>query len=113
MSDQKCPVHKDERRYCTPRPGFFEILKDPECKGNIQCFVAAFVLVIGGLCTFLYGIAYLSTTEKVSADIHGAKHLEGRIEKLEILAWEIAARTEKNKADFMLHSHRYSDGKIK
>ena len=50
--------------------------ESPIEKQDYKCFVGAFVLVIGSICAMLFGFAWLSTAEKVSADIYGAKHLE-------------------------------------
>ena len=53
-----------------------QILKDPECKGNIQCTMWAVVFVFGWLCVLVYGCVWMSTAEKISADVYGAKNLQ-------------------------------------
>ena len=78
------------------------ILKDPECKGNIQSAMWAVVVTLGMPCLMLFGFAWLSTAEKISADIYGARHLESRITVL-----------ENRPVLLMEHTHRYSDGKIR
>jgi len=57
--------------------------EEQERQETIKCAIWAFVIVVSGLSFFTYGIAWLSTAEKISADIYGAKHLEGRIMALE------------------------------
>ena len=64
---------------------------------TIKCGIVAACVVLGGLCLLIYGFAWLSSTEKVSAKIYGAKHLEDRIELLE--------------SEYREHTHRYSTGK--
>ncbi len=39
------------------------ILRDPECRGNIICFMAAFVLVFWSLAFFVYAMARFSATD--------------------------------------------------
>lgn len=36
-----------------------EILRDPQCKGNIQCFILAVSLVALYICLLIYGLAWL------------------------------------------------------
>ena len=60
-----------------------QILKDPECRGNIQCAMWGIVITTAMLCVPIYGIAWMSTAEKISADVYGARRLENRIEVLE------------------------------
>ena len=43
----------------------------------------AVVFVFAWFCLMFYGIAYLSTAEKISADVYGAKYLKNRIKTLE------------------------------
>ena len=90
-----------------------QILKDPECRGNIQCAMWGIVITTAMLCVPIYGIAWMSTAEKISADVYGAKHLENRIETLENFQNQMMVRIEKNHIEFEVHTHRYSDGHIK
>ncbi|KKU46089.1 MAG: hypothetical protein UX65_C0010G0020 [Parcubacteria group bacterium GW2011_GWB1_46_8] len=57
--------------------------ESPIEKQDYKCFVGAFVLVIGSICAMLFGFAWLSTAERISADVFWAAHLEGRITALE------------------------------
>ena len=57
--------------------------ESPIEKQDYKCFVGAFVLVIGSICAMLFGLAWLSTAEKISADVYRARRLENRIEVLE------------------------------
>ena len=57
--------------------------ESPIEKQDYKCFVGAFVLVIGSICAMLFGLAWLSTAEKISADVYGARRLESRITALE------------------------------
>ena len=93
------------------RMSLHAILRDPECKGNIQCAMWAVVVTLGMLCLMLFGIAWMSTAEKINADVYGAKNSEnktsiGREGQLEdrIIILE---------NQLMGHVHRYFDGKIK
>lgn len=65
-------------------------------QSTIKCFIAAFVIVIGGLCLLVYGLALFQheniTTERIGM-------VEKRIESLSV--------------KYENHIHRYSDGKIK
>ena len=50
---------------------------------TMKCAMLAVAVVVGALSLLIYGMAWLSSAEKVSAEIYGAKHLEGRIKWLE------------------------------
>ena len=50
---------------------------------TVVSWIWAFVLVVGAICAMLFGCAWFSTAETISADVYGAKHLEGRITALE------------------------------
>ena len=60
-----------------------QILKDPECRGNIHCVLGGIIITTAMICVPIYGIAWMSTAEKISADVYGARHLENRITALE------------------------------
>ena len=79
-----------------------KILRDPECKSNIQCSLLAFVFVIGGLCLLIYGLTWMSSVDKTNTEFYGAKHLENRITIL-----------ENNITILENHTHQYYNGKIK
>ena len=64
---------------------------------TMKCAMLAVAVVVGALSLLIYGMAQLSSTEKVSAEIYGAKHLEGRIKALEV--------------EYKKHRHVYSTGK--
>jgi len=49
-------------------------------KQDYKSFIVAFVIVISSICAMLFGFAWLSTTEKISADVYGAKNLRLRLE---------------------------------
>jgi len=66
----------------------------------------AVVVTLGMLCFMLFGFAWMSTAEKISADVYRAKYLEGRIKALE-------SKTPTLENHSMEHVHRYFDGKIK
>lgn len=82
------------------------ILKDPECKGNIQCLIWGICTVFIWLSVMLYGLAWLSTVEKENTAFYGAKHLENRIDALEAKEHIIVCEIEK----FRNHKHNYSTG---
>ena len=75
------------------------ITEEQERQETSNCFIAAVIVVSGMLSILIYGMAWVSSAEKVSAEIYGAKHLENRIELLE--------------NEYREHTHRYHDGKIK
>ena len=66
---------------------------------TMKCAMLAGVVVVGALSLLIYGMAQLSSAEKVSADVYGAKHLEGRIMALEV--------------EYKEHRHVYATGKPK
>ena len=72
---------------------YISITEEKARQDTIQGIIFAVIVVFGMLSVLIYGLASLSSTEKVSAEIYGAKHLEGRITALEG------------------HTHVYSTGK--
>ena len=63
------------------------------------CVIFAGVFVVGALCALIYGFSWLASTEKVSTEIYGARHIKEQIESLE--------------NEYREHTHRYYDLKIK
>ncbi len=75
------------------------INEEQERQQTIQCVIFAVIFVIGAFCALIYGFAWLLTTEKISEEVYGAKHLENRITVLE--------------GEYKEHRHVYSTGKPK
>ena len=75
------------------------IAEEKAKQDTIHGIIFAVIVVFGMLSVLIYGLASLSSTEKVSAEIYGARHLKDRIELLE--------------SEYREHTHRYYDLKIK
>lgn len=90
-----------------------DILRDPECKSNIQCTIFACIVVIGGLCLLIYGLAWLSTAEKENAVFYGTEHLEERVKWLEDWSRAMVVDGGERRVEYLMHTHQYSDGHIK
>ena len=83
----------------------YERWTEEEAKqSTIKAFIAAVIVTLGMFSVLVYGLAYLSSAEKVSADVYGAKHLQGRITTIE-------GRVTAMEDEYKEHRHVYSTGK--
>ena len=82
-----------------------QILKDPECRGNIQCVLWGIVIIMGMLCILIYGIAWMSPVEKISEDIYGAEYLKKRIEHLEGVFTGVSIEWAQKQVEYDNHIH--------
>ncbi len=62
----------------------YECRSDEEAKqSTIKCFIAAIIVVSGGLCTLIYGLAWFSNAEKENKAFYIAENLKDRIINIE------------------------------
>jgi len=82
-----------------------KILKDPDCAGNIKCFVYAFILVFCSLGVFLHAVALTQIVEPLHYEYSTYK---GSIYNLNIRLEKLLNETRKNKLHSISHRHNYN-----
>ncbi len=92
----------------------YERWNEEEAKqGTLKCFIAAVIVTLGMLCLLIFGLAWMSTAEKVSAEIYGAKYMENQIKSLEDWRTGFSVEYGMKQVEYENHTHRYHDGHIK
>lgn len=80
------------------------VTHDEEAKqSTVKCFIAAFVIVIGGLCLLVYGLALFQHEDITKKYIYNCRDMAKRIETLENATLQI-------QKIFLNHTHNYSTG---